>query len=560
MKTLNKIFLILAVIAFVSCDDHLTELNVNPNGVDPSVVNPNLIMPTIIVGIADHYLDDNYQGDQAGVMQYIQKSGWGAGGYDYEWTTAKGWSGRYNVLRNANHLISRSEQMGMEFHQGVGYVVRAWTFGYIADSWGPAPYTYALNATGGDQTDYFPPYDDEETIYRGIIEELKNANTLLSKPRGQYEGISASADVLYNGDPALWRKFANSLMLRYYMRLSDKLPTFAQNGIEEIMGNPSQFPIFTSNSDEAAMNYVGASRENSWPVSVAFDASRSGFERIQMCAGIRDALQEHNDPRMAVWFNPVRVQIQVSEDYPEGDVVVDGVRYLRPDHMAANNMVVYNPDTWVDDAIANRVIVDTNVFVGAPIAYTRGDIANWNLNPAPIQGGANPHNSALADMFQGPAGELLQARLITYAEVSFILAEAAQKGWNVGGGTQQQWYENGIQASLDYWQVGGQYDDYIAEPGVAYDGSLEQIMEQKWIANFNVAHESWLDWRRTGLPDLTVGPNGARQAMPLRFQYPTDEISRNFQNWQAASSTLVQTAFTAGDGDDSAWSRVWLIQ
>ncbi len=154
--------------------------------------------------------------------------------------------------------------------------------------------------------------------------------------------------------------------------------------------------------------------------------------------------------------------------------------------LKANNMVVYNRQTWVDDAIAQRVIVDTNVYVGAPIAYRPGDIATWNLNPAPIQGGSNVHNSALADMFQGPAGPLLQARLMTYAEVCFILAEAAHKGWSAGK-SQQVWYES-----------------------------------------------------------------GARQAMPLRFRYPSEEIAKNYRNWENASSTLVQTPFTAQDGDDSS--------
>jgi hypothetical protein len=70
----------------------------------------------------------------------------------------------------------------MEFQQGVGYVIRAFNFGYIADSWGPAPYAKALNAPAGSQEDYFPPFDSQEDIYKGIIEELKTANTLLSKP------------------------------------------------------------------------------------------------------------------------------------------------------------------------------------------------------------------------------------------------------------------------------------------------------------------------------------------------------------------------------------------
>jgi hypothetical protein len=63
----------------------------------------------------------------------------------------------------------------------------------------------------------------------------------------------------------------------------------------------------------------------------------------------------------------------------------------------------------------------------------------------------------------------MKARLISYAEVCFILAEAAQKGWSVGG-TQQDWYENGVKASFDTWGVGDDASDYLAGAGVAYDG------------------------------------------------------------------------------------------
>ena len=75
----------------------------------------------------------------------------------------------------------------MEFQQGLALVLRAWNFAKIADAWGDAPYTAALNAINGEQEDLFPVFDSQETIYRGIIEELKEANTLLSKSKSAYK-------------------------------------------------------------------------------------------------------------------------------------------------------------------------------------------------------------------------------------------------------------------------------------------------------------------------------------------------------------------------------------
>lgn len=557
IKIVYKLFLILAVVGFASCDDKLTELNVNPNGVDPSVVNPNLMVTTIITNTLTRENSDNYHGWSAGVMQYVQKSGWGNELNKYDWNQESSWEKYYSDLRNAKHLYERAGEEGMEFHQGVALVMRAYNFAIIADKWGDAPYTSALNAANGEQEDLFPEFDSQESIYKGIIEELKQANTLLSKPVSEYSGLNPAVDVLYNGNPAKWRKLANSLMLRYYMRVSTKLPDYAKSGIEEIVSNSSTYPIFTSNDDDATMDYVGSSNDDAWPANVTFDSNGSNFNRIQLCAGFRDVLVDLNDPRISVWFNKVNVQIQVSDAVAE-DEVVDGVRYLNPTYMAANNIVLYTPTTWVADSEADKVIIDTGMYVGIPIASQTGDGSAWNLNPAVIQGGPNVHNSALADKYQDAEGDFLKARMMSYAEVCFILAEATNKGWSVGD--QKSWYEKGVEASFDTWNIGGDYASYIAGADVAYDGSLSQVITQKWIANWTVAHESWCDWRRTGLPELTIGLKGRREAMPLRRQYGSDEKARNADNYEVAIGNLVETDFTAQDGKDSAWSKFWLLQ
>lgn len=557
MKALYKILILMVAVVFYSCEEHLNRLNVNPNGVDPAIVNPNLLVPTVIVGTAYPYLEMNYNGHAAGVMQYVQLSGWSDPLNNYGWRGQQNWDNIYSNLRDVQHLYNRAVEENMEFHRGLALVIRAFNFGYIADTWGDAPYSAALNALEGGQEDFFPVFDTQEAIYRGIIEELKEANTLLSKPAGEYTGVSTSADILYNGDPLKWRKFGNSLMLRYYMRVSAKLPDFAKAGIEEIVSNPNQFPIFTSNADDAAMSMVGSSGGDSWPATVVYDASRSNFDRIQLCAGFRDVLVDFNDPRIAVWFNKVRIPIKVSDEYGD-DEIVNGVRYLDPGYMASRNMVVYNKGTWISDTEAGRVLIDTMEYAGIPIAYRRGDGSPFNLNPQIIQGGPNVHCSALSETYERAEGPLLKARMVSFAEVNFILAEAAQKGWSVG--SQQDWYEKGISASFNTWGVGGDYSGYLGQEGVAYDGSLEQIMVQKWIANWTVAHESWCDWRRTGLPILDVGTQGLRKNVPLRYQYGGNEISRNTENYREAITRLEQTSYTEQDGNDSSWSKFWLLQ
>ena len=94
---------------------------------------------------------------------------------------------------------------------------------------------------------------------------------------------------------------------------------------------------------EIHIHTIGSYEGDAWPNAIAFDASESNFNRVQLCAGFRDVLLDLNDPRIAVWFNKVRVPIKVSiAQSPEADIVVDGIRYVHPDSMGVRNWVVYN--------------------------------------------------------------------------------------------------------------------------------------------------------------------------------------------------------------------------
>jgi hypothetical protein len=166
------------------------------------------------------------------------------------------------------------------------------------------------------------------------------------------------------------------------------------------------------------------------------------------------------------------------------------------------------------------------------------------------------HRSQLAPVFRDRTGNLLAMRLASAAETAFILAEAAQKGWNVGNAATH--YNRGVQESLNAWGVGNAYSAYIAEPGVAYNNTLERIMQQKWIAGFAAATESWFDYRRTGLPALQAGPASAVPHLPLKFIYGQNEINNNASNLEEALSKL--QPYNATQGENSQWSKPWLVQ
>ena len=536
----NKKFITLSVLLcslFISCED-LTEANENPNGVQPEVVNPNLVLPTVLTEAAKAYVNLGYQ-DVAGVVQHTQKDAWSSGHNDYDWGGSQDWSSYYAILRNNDLVYQRAVELDLEFHQGVTLVMKSFMFGLITDLWGDAPYTDALKGELlGEHIK--PSYDSQDVIYTGILADLETANTLLSKGSDEYNGIVGNTDVFFNGDPAAWRKFANSLALRYYMRISVKKPDVAKAGIEKIVNNPSEYPIITSNGEDATMSFPGNSTDTSWPANTVSDASGSNYRRIKMGATLVESLQEKADPRLSVWANKVQIPLVVDASLPaETDKIVDGVRYLSPDEVG---------DTPVD--------TDPE-YVGLPTSYSALP-SEYNLNPTPGQTSENPHVSFLNDIYKAPSGPLLKARLISAAEVHFILAEAALNGWNVGKA--ETHYAEAIKASLSTWGVGSKYDAYIAGPKVAFNNTLEQIIEQKWIASWTAATEAWFDYRRTGFPELEAGPAAKRIVLPVRFYYMQDEIMLNETNADAALNNLETTGYNQADGKNSAWSKQWLLQ
>lgn len=137
--------------------------------------------------------------------------------------------------------------------------------------------------------------------------------------------------------------------------------------------------------------------------------------------------------------------------------------------------------------------------------------------------------------------------ILSYAEVCFILAESAQKGWI--GGDAKSFYEEGVKASMEHWGV-TMPETYLTQPGVAYDGQLSTIMQQKYFAQWFVGLESWFEFRRTGYPQLPVNPEALNNGrMPVRLLYPTST--------QLLNNTHYHEAVNRMGGDDCNIKGWW---
>lgn len=553
-ESINKLVAVAMILVFVSCDS-LDDINENPNGVAPSVANPNLLMPSVMRHAATEMLNLGY-GDIAGVVQHTQKDGWFTGHNNYDWNL-QDWGHWYNLLRTNQFLYERAEETGFEFHKGVSLTMRAMIFGTVSDLWGDAPYTMALRGDQSGLENEFPAYDSQEVIYSGIINDLKAAAQIFAS--GNNEGVIGEYDLYFNGNANSWHKFANSLLLRYYMRISEKMPEVAQAGIQEVY--TSGIYLMTSDED-VVIDYIGAADADSWPSATDFDAG-SEFRRIKPSTTLLDKLLEYGDPRTEVWFRPVHCRWV--EDYSlstatdpfirENGQLLNGVVSF-PDAVYLQRIAEGNTYTrHYNPTLLGRTL-DTREYVGIPPGV-QGP-SSHNLNPTEGQQLENQHVSQLSDHYRGRSGGILKARIISAAEVHFILAEAAHKGWSVGEAKSH--YENGVRNSLQTWGVGDDYAAYIQKPGVAYNGSLEQIMEQKWIASWTTATESWFDFRRTGLPAFEAGPASPEPVLPVRFLYGNNEVNFNSQEAAKAIDRLEATPYGQERGKNNQWAKPWIIQ
>jgi hypothetical protein len=195
------------------------------------------------------------------------------------------------------------------------------------------------------------------------------------------------------------------------------------------------------------------------------------------------------------------------------------------------------------DFCPTDIMIDTLISWNDPRLALMYDTAPSGVYLGGIPGTGNPETglSTFSTVWTSPT---YPSDLLDYAETEFLLAEAVERGF-LTSGTAEQYYDNAITASIEFW--GGtatQATAYLAQPTVAYSTAAgdykQKIGFQKWIALTNRGCDAWTEIRRLGQPNLNVlnPPIGAISVLPLRFYYPLAEETANPVNWAAAAATL----------------------
>ena len=372
-------------------------------------------------------------------------------------------------------------------------------FHLMTDSYGDIPYSEAfLSST--------PKFDAQKSIYEDMLKTLDQSITSI-KQNNNTETLKrfpafGNADVLYKGNLNNWVKFANSLMLRLSMRVSNVDANLSKQYISKI--NPNELVL--NNSENA--------------IIVAIKASAAATNEIKNPLGF-----------IYSW-NEIRISKNLMDH-------LDGTNY----------------GGVVDPRIKQFA---QTINAGAGTTY-KGLLNGQNAQNLAANATDFKNNYSNVGPFFNTQAYDTPIFLLTAAETNFLLAEAALKGFITG--TSQTYYENGIKSSMEQFKnsltntpviADQEITDYMNATGVKFETSnaLKQIITQKWISLYSNPVEAWAEMRRTGFPKINplVENEPGYTEMPRRRSFSTAEIKYNLANYNAAVAKM---------GGDGQYTKIW---
>ncbi len=465
---MKKLILILTAAIFaVSCSDNLEDLNQNIK--DPTSVSGESLFASAQKQLADQIVTPNVNLNNLRLWtQQLQETTY-TDESQYDQITRSipdnHWREIYrDVLKDLNESARVISETDNDLTNALKpnklaiiEVLNAYAYSNLVETYGDVPYSEAL-----DIDNLLPVYDDGLTIYKDLITRLNAAISSMNTSVGSF---SSAEDLMYGGDVASWKKFANSLKLRMGIMLADVDAGLSKSTVESAYASG----VFASNADNGSYQYSGAAPNNN-PMND--NLVLSGRNDYVAAVTIIDLMNGLEDPRRASYFTDV-----------------DG-------------------------------------------EYIGGEIGEIS---------AYPDYSHVADAIVAPSAPGV---LLSYVEVRFLLAEAAARGYSVGGDAATH-YTAAITASFDYW--GADMGDYLTRPDVDYTSALasststpawkQVIGTQAYLGLYNRTFANYLSVRRLDYPILAQ-PTDAQSGFPTRYTYPVGEQTLNGTNYDAASSAI----------------------
>jgi hypothetical protein len=473
-----KIYSIITAFALFlgSCTGDYLNINDNPNSAVSAT--PELVLSAALnttAGRLTHNQIGNFfggywapSGSYSGFIEERQ--------FDYNASYGTNvWNSCFDNLQDYQYILDKASAQKWTAVVGIAKVMTAYNYQILVDTYGNIPYTDALKGTSSIR----PKYDDASAVYDGLVKTLESASTDLKVAISSTNPSPGAQDIVFKGDLAKWRRFANTLRLRILVRQSNVSGKDLKGEIAKVVAEGAGFLKAgeTVNSTPGYLKSTGKMNpfwENYVQNAAGSDA---GTKQAYVCSDffIRTIQDDLKDPRLA--------------------------------RLAAKN--------------------NAGIYVGVPL----GDGNDTNLFPKRSWFGP-----AIIKSFDQPMV------LMTAAESFFLQAEAVQRAFTTGdakalyeAGITEAFTAAGLTAA--------EAATYYARttPNIGWAAStdkIEAIITQKWVAMFSLTgFEAWSEVRRTGFPRVPLATRAIQAKTPARLFYPTSEIATNSENVAAQNVT-----------------------
>lgn len=510
MKIKYSVLALVCGLTFVGCTQNFEETNTNPNKITvksgklsaSAMFEKNLYDGTNYLTYISWFWNDELVQHTActgNTVRNEHRYNIGDANWASLWDHIAGYASNINEM---NRLAKLQKDIAM---QAVSKTMFVMFMQNLTDMFGDIPYREAFMAEQGNLA---PAFDSQEEVYKQMCADLEQANKLYAS-NPYVNSNYAALDNMYGFNMKKWQRFNNSLYIRVLGRLMGRNATVVDSTnnmtvkekLQQIIDNPAQYPVFTSNDDNATVRFTAVA-----PYYSEFDPA--------------------NYTESDFTYSSYHLSEQTIKM-----MVIKGLN--------ADGSINMKADVYVDP----RLHIIGKQRESTP--YWKGTVAG---GLAENQGNDDRASSYLNT-------EVLRRNnadgfLMGFDELQFILAEAALKGViNGGDAAARTYYEAGITANMQKWSKFAQaavpvntpvdyiitdqaIADYLQSPLASWDINTnheELILNQKYIATFWVGMEGWNDYRRTGYPELTIGqgtdPNDF--VLPTRMGYPNTTTATN---------------------------------
>lgn len=536
---------------FASCSDEYME-NMNTDPSKAATIDPNAQLTTAqLQTYGDLSMMEIYRNYHYAFTQQLMGC-WNTTNYGGRHTLdnnemSRIWTSFYtqslkNIIDAQYRTAEDAEKVNIN---SVLRIYRVYLMSIITDTYGDAPFSEA--GLGFLEGKFNPKYDKQEDIYNAFFLELEDAVNKIDPTKDKVTG-----DLIYAGDVTKWQQLANSLRLRFAMRISNVNPTKAQTEFENAL--VANGGVITDASSDALIKYMtiafsfgqeAYSDYRGYSLSQLLFGNDPANNPSYLCSTFFNQLRQSGDPRT---FKISRCYYDglMSATSPDNRVDITQEMIEKGIDFSPRDPGAYSWEPWptgYDSDICKELAVNNPSVTVTMAREVEPKLANNFLksdNPGVV---------------------------MTSAEVKFLMAEATVKKWNVGSVSAEDLYKQGVRAAMDFLTdnygctatTDAEFDAFIQGRGTfghTDNQKLEAINTQAWILHFTNPAECWANVRRSGYPKLkSPAEYGFGQYLtggteiPVRLCYPVLESSYNKKSYNEAIERM--------GGTDNWHSLLW---